>query len=257
MNKKVKVILSIIAIILISLIITSVILIKNIIKEKENSNENVTNNYNDINKEQNINNNYYTNESNVENETENNNSTNTTTTNNNNIQNTNITTNTRPTGIAENEQDYEREMQKTLNNYFSDKITPRGISTLYGKYKGENDKNDLFRNFKKFVDYMEVLSNDTNGLNNNEIRKYYNNNKKTISDNLAQSEDEFYNFTKNMDGTIYKSSDFKYCEIDDSSYSDNDNYLTFNITFNYNNASLKVQVSFANNKGFEPEVVYQ
>lgn len=257
MNKKNKILLSTITIILALLIIISVILVKNIIKEKKENNKNVINSYNEINTEQNINNNYYINESNEQNIIENNNTNQKNTIENTSNQNESINNDSYHTGIAEDPQKYEKEIQESIDNYLSDKITPRGISTLYGKYKGKNDKNDLFRNFKKFVDYIEVLSNDTYQLSDNEIRKYYRDNKNTITDYLGQTEDQFYNFIKNMNGKIYKSSDFSYCEIDDSSYSDNGTYLTFNINFIYKNTNLKVKVLFANEKGFEPEVVYQ
>ena len=264
MNKKNKVILSIIIIILASLIIVSIILVKNILKEKRDSNVNGNNN-NEINVEQNtninsytnadqnINDNYYANKSNTQNVIDNN-----ITNKSNSNQNKDISTETATrTGLAEDAQTYGQETEATIEKYFSDKIAPRGISTLYGKYKGKNDKNDLFRSFKRFVDYIEVLSNDTNKLNDNEIRKYYANNKNTISDRLGQTEDEFYNFIKSINRRIYNATDFNYCEIDDSSYSDNGTYLTFSTNFTYKNSSLQVKVLFANEKGFEPEVIYQ
>ena len=79
-------------------------------------------------------------------------------------------------------------IKQDVNNYLSDKITPQGISRLYGKYKGSNELNDLYRCLYSFVNYLPNLIE----VNSNNTHAYYEQNKSSINKNLGiTSEEDF------------------------------------------------------------------
>ena len=88
-------------------------------------------------------------------------------------------------------------IQESVESYVSDKVVPTGISKLYGKYKGENELSDLYRGIKKVSDYIPLISEKLNGKSDADIKKYYDANKKEVTQNtgIIKSED-FVNFAK-------------------------------------------------------------
>ena len=146
-------------------------------------------------------------------------------------------------------------IKQDVNNYLSDKITPQGISRLYGKYKGSNELNDLYRCLYSFVNYLPNLIE----VNSNNTHAYYEQNKSSINKNLGiTSEEEFVSLINYLKEIGYKKEKFSTCKIQSDTIEDIDNYFTFDLSFTFENFKndFKVKVHFANNKNANPLVFY-
>lgn len=146
-------------------------------------------------------------------------------------------------------------IKEDVSNYLSDKITPQGISRLYGKYKGKNELSDLYRGIYLFVNYLPDLS----AVSSDEIHAYYEQNKSTISKNLGiSSEEDFVLLFNYVKGTGYKNQKFSTCKIQNDTIEALEDYFTFDLYFTFEKFEneFKVKVHFANNKNAHPLVFY-
>ena len=84
-------------------------------------------------------------------------------------------------------------IEENIDNYLSDKITPKGISKLYGNYKGENDLNDIYRSIYKFVNYLPILANKVDYNSVDSIKNYYDANRSEIKDIFGISKKNLLN----------------------------------------------------------------
>lgn len=140
-------------------------------------------------------------------------------------------------------------IQDEVTNYLSDKVTPQGMSRLYGKYKGDNELNDLYRKLYLFVNYLPTLSEDTKDFTDEQISKYYEENKSTIRSNLgASSAEELLSIIKYIRKTGYEKQAFSTCKILTDTFEEKDDYFTFDLTFSFDEFEneFKVKVHFAN-----------
>lgn len=142
-------------------------------------------------------------------------------------------------------------MDDEINSYLSDKIVPVGMSTLYGRYKGKNDINDIYRSLYKFVNYLPILSKKVQSKEENEIKSYYEDNKDKIEENIGINNfDDFKKIILYLNSIEYNGEKYKDCEIDDLTFKNNNYYFSFNITFNFERFEnkMKLKLNFANSK---------
>ena len=145
-----------------------------------------------------------------------------------------------------------------LNNYLSDKITPKGMSRLYGKYKGENDLNDIYRSLYKFVNYLPIISKEI-GHSNFDFTDYYKKNENDIKTNFGiVDEEEFIKFVEYLKQINYTGQEFISCQIDSTTFKSGNEYFSFNIIFNFKDFEneFKLNLNFANNSSIQPIVYY-
>ena len=158
----------------------------------------------------------------------------------------------------ETEKDIEVKKQ-AINEYCEDKVLPRGISTLYGKYKGQNSKNDLYRNFNNLVQYLPDLYLDVKEMDDTQLSAYYEEEYSNIEKYLGiEEEEDFERFAKYIQTTNLENVTFNSAEIDDTTYENTEEYLKFDLELVYNELenTLKVKVLFANQSSTRPMVVY-
>ena len=170
---------------------------------------------------------------------------------------------------AKKEADEELEIQLTereelsanaKEQYFSDKICPQGMATIYTKYDGSNDINDLYRSLYKLVKFIENSYDEISILDDIGIQEYYKNNwwniKKSIGITDAQELSKFVNYIKSIG---FSNEKYKKCKIIPTSYQEENNYLTFNISFSYEEKEdfVNLKVYFAKEKGIDPEIKYE
>ena len=74
-------------------------------------------------------------------------------------------------------------INQEIESYLSDKITPKGLSKLYGRYNGDNELNDLYRKLYLFVYNLPSLYNDVIKLDN--LNEYFEKNKANIKNNFG------------------------------------------------------------------------
>ncbi len=150
-------------------------------------------------------------------------------------------------------------MDEQIDSYLSDKITPSGMSKLYGNYKGENDLNDIYRSLYNFVNYLPKLSKKIEFNSADSINSYYEKNKEDIKSSLGISNyEEFAEFIEYLNEIGYQKKKFINCEIDSSTFKNESNYFSFDIKFNFEdfNNEFKLKLNFANYKSKTPRVYY-
>lgn len=147
-------------------------------------------------------------------------------------------------------------IQKEVEEYYSDKITPIGMSRLYGQYNGMNELNDLYRKLNLFVKYLPKVAKISS---EEEAYKYYNSNTEDIKDNLGiMTLDEFITFTNYLNSVNYNGEKYISSIIEEDTYKYSRGYLTFDLSFSFENFDneFKLKVHFANSSTVEPIVFY-
>ena len=150
-------------------------------------------------------------------------------------------------------------IQNQVESYLSDKITPKSIAKLYGKYDGDNDLNDMYRSIYSFVNYLPTLSKKVKYDNKDAIISYYESNKDDIKKNLGISkQEEFLAFIEYLNKVGYHGEKFVSCEIDSSTINKGKKYFSFELTFDFENFTndFKLKLNFANYTSKQPIVYY-
>lgn len=150
-------------------------------------------------------------------------------------------------------------IEDQVENYLSDKITPKGISKLYGKYEGDNDLNDMYRSIYSFVNYLPILSKKVKYDNKDAIISYYESNINDIKENIGISKQEdFLNLIGYLNKVGYHGEKFVSCEIDSSTFREGRKYFSFELRFNFENLDndFKLKLNFANYTTTQPMVYY-
>lgn len=152
----------------------------------------------------------------------------------------------------------EQLQQKSLSEYSEGKIFPRKLSTLYGKYKGKNSKNELYQSIYNLVNYLPKLYDDIKGID--DIKKYYDDNFIEIKRYLGITEfEEFDKFIEKIKLIEFKNISFNSCEIDDATYVQIGDYLTFNLLMVYDGLeeNMILKIYFSNNSLSNPKIKYK
>ncbi len=150
-------------------------------------------------------------------------------------------------------------IESQIEDYLSDKITPKGIAKLYGKYDGENDLNDMYRSIYSFVNYLPILSKKVKYDNKDDIISYYESNKDDIRKNLGISNQEkFLDLIEYLNKVGYHGEKLVTCEIDTSTIKKRGKYFSFELKFNFENFAndFKLKLNFANYNSTKPMVYY-
>lgn len=150
-------------------------------------------------------------------------------------------------------------IDKEVKKYMSNKITPKGISKLHGKYKGDNNINEIYISLYNFVNYLPKLSKQIEYDNKQSIISYYENNKEEILTNTGLSKEEsFIEFVEYLKSINYKGEKYVDSQIDDSSYNIGKKYFSLDIEFHFENFDniFKIKLNFANSTTTKPLVYY-
>lgn len=150
-------------------------------------------------------------------------------------------------------------IEAEVRNYLSDKITPKGIAKLYGKYDGENDLNDMYRSIYSLVNYLPTLSKKVKYDNKDAIIFYYESNKDDIRKYLGISNQEkFLDLIEYLNKVGYHGEKFVTCEIDTLTIKKGRKYFSFELKFNFENFAndFKLKLNFANYTSTKPMVYY-
>lgn len=148
-------------------------------------------------------------------------------------------------------------INQEIESYLSDKITPKGLSKLYGRYNGDNELNDLYRKLYLFIYNLPSLYNDVIKLDN--LNEYFEKNKANIKNNFGITNIEnFEKIVTYIKNTGYSGQDFIDCQIIDDTFNEINNYFVFNLKFNFKdfNNEFVLRVNFANSKTETPMVFY-
>ena len=135
---------------------------------------------------------------------------------------------------ANNYQNNIEEFQSFRKEFENETILARNPTVIY-KYEGEYENEDLFKNMKKFSDYMYYLKDNVNSQN---VSNYYNQNIEMVKEYLGITEEnEFVDFINKLEQMDVSSEKFKYAEfVKNSTYTKN-GYFVFRINFYYDNGS--------------------
>ena len=126
-------------------------------------------------------------------------------------------------------------MEEAAKKYFSDKICPQGMSTLYSKYDGDNDINILYKGLYTLVHYIQDEYPTIKNYDNSQLQEYYKSNSQKLRTTIGflkfEEFEQFVNYLKSAGLT--ENDTYKLCKIDTESYEEDDDYLIFNISFSY------------------------
>lgn len=150
-------------------------------------------------------------------------------------------------------------IEEEVKDYLSDKIAPKGLSKLYGKYDGENDFNDMYRNIYSFVNYLPKISKKIKYDNNESISSYYEENKNDIKNIIGITKlSDFEEFIEYLNKTNYNGEKFLECQIDNETFKNEKDYFSFDLIFTFDNFDneFKLKLSFANKTITKPMVYY-
>lgn len=147
-----------------------------------------------------------------------------------------------------------------IQEFYEDKITPIGLSTLYGKYKGNNDFRELYKSFYVFVNYLPaIVEQKMYDMDEAGIASYYESNKDAITYNLGiKSSQEFVGFVRYLKDKGYNGQEFKTCEVMSTEKRTEEGYYIFDVGFNFNGIENPIvfTISFSNAKSTIPMVIY-
>lgn len=142
-------------------------------------------------------------------------------------------------------------IEEQVDSYLSDKITPLGMATLYSKYDGDNDLNDIYRGLYGLVDYLPTIAKKVDYNDNEDIEKFFEKNKDDIKNNLKiNGIEKFKKFIAYLNKVGYTGQEFVSCEIDDTTYSTTMKYLSFDIKFKFEGLEdkFKLNINFLRKK---------
>ena len=150
-------------------------------------------------------------------------------------------------------------INQSVDNYLSDKITPRGIAKLYGAYSGDNDINDMYRGIYRFVNYLPELSENVKYDDLEKINEFYNENLNKIKENLGiVNQEDFVKFIEFLNKNNYHGEKFIDCQLDSKTFKNKNSYFTFEITFNFEklDSDFRLLLHFSNNNHTQPEIYF-
>lgn len=149
-----------------------------------------------------------------------------------------------------------KDFQEFRVEYEAQTILPRKIYELYN-YDGEYDRDFLYKNMKRFVDYLGYLKENVTQSNSSD---FYNKNKDEIlSITGIDSAEEFQALVKMIEEKNVKVDEFKYAEIEAGSSYEEMGYYNFVLYLYYgeNNELSEFKVAFANTKNQSRAVIYE
>lgn len=150
-------------------------------------------------------------------------------------------------------------INQSVNNYLSDKITPKGIAKLYGAYDGDNDINDMYRGIFRFVNYLPELSKKVKYDDLEDIKEFYNENSNAIKENIGiVNQEDFVQFIEFLNKNNYHGEDFIDCQLDAETFKNKNSYFTFEISFNFEKleSDFRLLLYFSNNNHTQPEIYF-
>lgn len=149
-----------------------------------------------------------------------------------------------------------REFQEFREKYESETILARNATVIF-KYDGEYDRDYLYKDMKKFSDYMYYLKEQVTTEN---YEKFYQRNSDDIKNFLGlESQDEFEKFIEELQDVDVSEDTFRYAAYVVNSTAEENGYFTFKIDFYYGENENKVtfKVYFSNYKDNNIDVKYE
>lgn len=151
------------------------------------------------------------------------------------------------------------EFQEFRKEYESETILARNPTVIFG-YDGEYDRDYLYKDMKRFSDYMYYLKEN---IKNKDTAEFFNEHQREITEYVGiTTQDEFVEFIQNLQNSDIKKENFQYAEFIPKSVKKSRNYFSFKINFYYGNSSdnakaTTFKVEFANYKDLKVDVKYK
>ena len=147
-----------------------------------------------------------------------------------------------------------------VNNYLKNKIVPAGMSTMYGKYKGDNELSDLYKSMYNFVHYIPTIyENDVYDMNDKDLEKFFNDEKEDIIDNIgAETVEEFKAVVDHLNECNYNGEEYVSCEVMPKEIVSQGGFFIVNIGFTFKDIQEPIvfTIHFANVGGAHPIAHY-
>lgn len=151
------------------------------------------------------------------------------------------------------------EFQEFREKYEAETILARNPTVIFG-YDGEYDRDYLYRDMKKFADYMYYLKDNVTSQN---LDEFYSKYSADIAEYLGiTNKDEFIKFIEELEKKEISEEKFRYAEFVKGSIGNTKEYFSFKINFYYGEDSedghkVVFLVNFANYKYLDIDVKYE
>ena len=148
------------------------------------------------------------------------------------------------------------------SDYEKQTILPRNISVLY-KYEGIYERDDFYKNFKLYTDYLSYLSESVDSSNIESFYNQYSEEIEKVTGNVGL--DEFADLINKLQGKNVNVSQLRYAEVEKQSTTTEDGYFRFVINVYYgeedeeegNLEKLSINVFWAEDDSKEKEFIYE
>ncbi len=134
---------------------------------------------------------------------------------------------------SEKAKNEDQSYEEFIEQYAQETISPRNMIELFS-YKGENDKDILYKNLRKFTEYISYLKKEIVEKDEEWQKSYFEKHYKEIMNTLGiQKQDDFIEFLAYIKLKNINVENFNYAEIETNSSNLNSKYFYFNIHFFY------------------------
>lgn len=160
---------------------------------------------------------------------------------------------------SENAKNENQSYEEFIQQYTQETILPRNMLELYS-YKGENDKDILYKSLRKFTEYISYLKKEIVEENEERQENYFESHRKEIMDTLGiERQDDFIEFLTYIKAKNVNVENFNYAEIETNSSDLNSKYFYFKVHFFYgeNLENVGFKVYFALQKSNRILVKYE
>lgn len=154
------------------------------------------------------------------------------------------------------------DFKEFASDYEKQTILPRNISVLY-KYEGIYERDDFYKNFKLYTDYLSYLSESVDSSNIESFYNQYSEEIEKVTGNVGL--DEFADLINKLQGKNVNVSQLRYAEVEKQSTTTEDGYFRFVINVYYgeedeeegNLEKLSINVFWAEDDSKEKEFIYE
>lgn len=134
--------------------------------------------------------------------------------------------------------------EQHVKEYLEEELPPRNIMVLYN-YKGQLDRNELYKSFKLFTNYISDINSNLKDSTDEQYEQFFSINKLEIRQYLGIQENSkfisFMNYLKDKDVNVSK---LLYAEIKIDSEYTRANYFWFTLNLYYGDEEKTICVPF-------------
>lgn len=146
-----------------------------------------------------------------------------------------------------NDGDNNNEYEET-QRYYSERVIPRNSYELLLNYKGDVDKDEIYKKLNLFIKYIPELYKDVNNFSEGDLKSYYKEQKNIIVENTGiDDSDEFVELVNCIILNDIVQSEFSYASIIKNTVANKEDKTSFQVDLVYKDEkTMKVEIQVNN-----------